>query len=162
TSAIFVGFESAPSPDDARGQRYLRETVESYAALATTDAVLRPVIDTVGGFPTVDGLASAVHIEVPDDSVLIEVGVTGGPEDAASAVAEAIASQLVATTNADAQRVPGFGRVTLQVVPGVSAPGSRSTIEITARVLAGLCVGALVGAGLVTARAVWRARTAEV
>ena len=76
TAALFVSLQNSDSASDlAQGASYTRDQMASYATLATTPAVLQPVVDSLGLPGTARDLAQRVTAVAPNDTVVLQVSV---------------------------------------------------------------------------------------
>lgn len=98
TSKVFVSVENGSSVSDlVQGSTFTQNLVQSYSQLATTPAVLDPVISELGLDTTATKLARRVTAETPLDTVIIEISASSSNARESAAIANAVARQLPAT-----------------------------------------------------------------
>ncbi|MGY1732283.1 polysaccharide biosynthesis tyrosine autokinase [Geodermatophilus sp. SYSU D01045] len=165
TSSVFFSLRFGNSANDlAQGSVFAQDQVVSYAVLATTPAVLEPVVDELDLDTTARQLAARVSTEVVPDTVVLEVSVDDATPGGAAELANAVTDQLV-TTVGELAPVNAEGQPTVQAttVTPATPPGSpaapRTTLDLAVGLLAGLVLG--VAAALVRDLADTRVRTAE-
>ncbi|AMG83549.1 MULTISPECIES: polysaccharide biosynthesis tyrosine autokinase [Microbacterium] len=77
-----------------QGSNYVQSLVQTYTLLVVSPTVLGPVIEEVGLNETPNRLARRVDVNVPLNTVVIEIGVTDADGETAQETANAIASEL--------------------------------------------------------------------
>jgi capsular exopolysaccharide synthesis family protein len=165
TSSLFFSLRFGNSANDlAAGSMFAQGQVASYALLATTPAVLQPVIDDLDLDTTVRALARQVSTEVVPETVVVDISVTDATPEGAARLANAVTTQLIATVENLAPTSDG-GNATVEATtvapaaPPTQPAGPRTTLNVAIGLLAGLIVGIL--AGLVRDLTDTRVRTAE-
>ncbi|MGY1694464.1 MULTISPECIES: polysaccharide biosynthesis tyrosine autokinase [unclassified Geodermatophilus] len=151
TSSIFFSLSFGESADDlVQGSAFAQNQVASYAMLATTPAVLDPVIDDLDLDTTARRLAGRVSTEVVAGTVVLEVRVTDTSPARAAELTNAVTEQLVATV-ADLAPATADGDPTVRgttVSPAVAptAPSApRTTLNLLIGLIAGLALGTAAG-----------------
>jgi succinoglycan biosynthesis transport protein ExoP len=165
TSSLFFALKFGGSANElAQGSTFAQGQAASYAVLATTPAVLQPVIEELGLDTSVRALGHQVSTEVVPDTVVLEITATAAdPRDAAE-LANAIGKWLIVAVE-DLAPVTDDGDPTVEattVAPATApvAPATpRTTLNLAIGLLAGLLVGML--AGLVRDLTDTRIRKAE-
>lgn len=150
TSKVFVSVAQGSSVSDlSAGSTYTHNLVSSYAELATTGAVLSPVIDELGLSTSATSLAKSVSSTNPTNTVFVEITASDSTARGAASLANAVAHQLsiVAPKLSPATKA-GTEPISLSVVQPAQTPAgprspNRHLIDITALII-GLAVGVLV------------------
>lgn len=136
-----------------QGATFTREQMGSYASLATTPAVLEPVIASLGLDTSASALASQVSVSAPNGTVILDVAVSDtSPELAAAlanAVSEAITDVVEGIGPQDDQSRPTVRGTVIE--PAVT-PGYASSPNTQLNVMAGLVGGLLLGVVLAFVR----------
>lgn len=142
---------------------YISNQIRSYPTLATTEAVLQPVIDNLGLQLTVPALAEQLTVENPEDTAFVNITVTDGDPRQAAAIANSVAeslSKVVETSLYDTadQQSP----VKLSVVQKAQEPSSPSSPNIPLYMAVGLVAGVIVGVLVALLRDMLSTRVEEV
>ncbi len=148
SAQLFVSTQtgSDSSIDLLQGSSFTQQRVKSYTAIATSPAVLRPVIDTLGLDVDPATLARSVTASTPTDTVLIDISVRDTSPQQAARIADAVATQFGQTV-VSLERPSGNGstpvRVTVVQQPTVpSVPVSpRPVLDVGLGLLLGLALG---------------------
>lgn len=154
TAQLFFGVEGSGSTTDlAQGSSFAEKQMSSYARVATSPLVLRPVIDKLGLTQTPAQLGTSITATVPSDTVILEIAVTRSAPGQAAVIANAVAAQLgevaaqLAPTRAD-----GSQAVRATTVAPAAVPLSPSSPNILRNLVLGGLLGLLLGLGLVMLR----------
>jgi capsular exopolysaccharide synthesis family protein len=149
TSSVFVSSSRGTASDQLlQGSSFSLAQVQSYAQLATTPAVLEPVIADLGLDVTPAQLATRVTASVPLNTVIINITATDASPKQARDISNAVSSSLrTVTTDLTPQTTTGSGVVSLAIVapattPTVPAGPNRHLIELLAA-LVGLVLGVI-------------------
>lgn len=95
TAGAFFSLEYGNSASDlVQGSTYAQSQVESFALLATTPAVLEPVLEELGVDESPQSLAGRIQASAPVDSVLVEVTVTDASPERSARLADAVVGSL--------------------------------------------------------------------
>lgn len=129
-----------------QGATFTREQMGSYASLATTPAVLEPVIAGLGLDTDVRTLAGQVSASAPNGTVILDVAVSDASPQLAARIANAVSESLT-------EVVEGIGPQDDEALPTVRgtviepavAPGFASSPNTRLNVVAGLIGGLLLG-----------------
>lgn len=147
TSSIFFSLPFGNSANDlAQGSTFAQNQASSYALLATTPAVLGPVIEELVLDVPVRQLAGQVSTEVVPDTVVVEVSATDASPEAAARLANAVTRRLVITVG-NLAPVDSEGRATVtattvaEAEPSAAPVAPRTTLNIAVGLLAGLALG---------------------
>jgi succinoglycan biosynthesis transport protein ExoP len=149
TARVFFSLEHGNSANElAQGSTYTEKAVDSYALLATTPAVLEPVIESENLDTSVSSLAGQVSTSVVPDTVVVDISVNDPAPRRAAALANAVAQQLGATVEELAPQTEDGGpsvRATTvaPAVPPSSPQSPRTLLNLAAALFAGLFLGAL-------------------
>ena len=137
-----------------QGATFTREQMSSYASLATTPAVLGPVISSIGlDDASANALAGQVSVSAPNGTVILDVEVSDTSPELAAALANAVAESLTDVVEGigpldDQSRPTVRGAV---IEPAVT-PGYASSPNTRLNVLAGFIGGLLLGVVLAFVR----------
>ncbi|WP_409329166.1 polysaccharide biosynthesis tyrosine autokinase [Trujillonella humicola] len=164
-SSVFFSLGFGSSANELfQGSAFAQSQVASYAMLATTPAVLDPVVDELELDVSARALASRVSTEVVSGTVVLRVYVTDASPEVAAELTNAVTEQLIETV-ADLAPEAADGQATVEgttVTPAVppSAPSSPKTML---NVAVGLLAGLVLGVGLAVVRDLTdtRVRSAE-
>jgi capsular exopolysaccharide synthesis family protein len=154
TAGVFFSLQYGDSASDlVQGSTYTQNQVTSFARLATTPAVLDPVIDDLGLDTTPNALAGRIEASAPLDTVLVEVTVTDGSADGSARIANAVVDTLSRTVENLAPRNDN-GRPTVEAttVAPAEVPGGPASPKPPLNVAVGLGIGLLAGLALAWVR----------
>ncbi|WP_116449781.1 polysaccharide biosynthesis tyrosine autokinase [Blastococcus litoris] len=154
SASVFFSLQYGDSASDlVQGSTYTQNQVASFARLATTPAVLEPVIDELGLDTGVNALASRIEASAPLDTVLVEVTVTDRSAEGSARIANAVVDTLSTTVENLAPRNDN-GRPTVEAttVAPAEVPGGPAAPKPPLNVAVGLGIGLLVGLALAWTR----------
>lgn len=98
TAKVYVSLNTGESTSDLlQGSTYVKNLIESYAALTDMPVVLDPVAADLGPDVTGRDLAGAVSADSPLNTSIIEIKVDDGDPERAAVIANAVAQQLSLT-----------------------------------------------------------------
>lgn len=98
TAKVYVSLNTGESTSDLlQGSTYVKNLIESYAALTDMPVVLEPVAAQFDPDLTVRGLATAVTADSPLNTSIIEIEVVDGSAERSAQIANAVAQQLSTT-----------------------------------------------------------------
>jgi capsular exopolysaccharide synthesis family protein len=151
TTSLFFALKFGGSANElAQGSTFAQGQAASYAVLATTPAVLQPVIDELDLDMSVRALGRQVSTEVVPDTVVLEITASAAhPRDAAE-LADAVGESLIVAVE-DLAPLTDDGAPTVEATtvapatPPTSRATPRTTLDLAIGLLAGLLVGMLVG-----------------
>lgn len=153
TSSVFVSATQGATTDQlSQGSTFTQNVVASYATLATTPAVLSPVITELGLDTTPSKLAKNISASNPLNTVFVEITASDGSPVRAAAIANAVASSLRSVSTGLAPRTTsGIPSITMSIVAPAQEPTNpqapnRHLIEISG-VAIGLIAGILFAIG---------------
>ncbi|MGY1639799.1 polysaccharide biosynthesis tyrosine autokinase [Geodermatophilus sp. SYSU D00703] len=147
TAGLFFSLQNASSAGDlVEGGAFTRDQMASFATLATTPAVLEPVIDELDLATDVRELADRVEAVTPSGTVFLELTVTDPSPQLAADVANAVAAQLIEVVG-DVAPADTEGRATVRAttVTPAAAPEFASSPNTRMNLAAGLLTGLALG-----------------
>lgn len=150
-SELFVATVGADNTADlAQGSTYSQQQARNYAVVATRQAVLEPVISSLGLDLSVNQLSGMVSASVPLNTSLISISVTDTSPTRASAIANGVATSLTkVVTGLVPKRSDGTSPVRLETVQNATTPAHPSAPNAKLAVLFGLLAGLVAGIGLI-------------
>lgn len=154
SASVFFSLQYGDSASDlVQGSTYTQNQVASFARLATTPAVLDPVIEELGLDTGTTALAGRIEASAPLDTVLVEVAVTDGSASGAARIANAVVDTLSSTVENLAPRNEN-GRPTVEAttVAPAEVPGGPASPKLPLNVAVGLGIGLLAGLALAWTR----------
>lgn len=108
TAKVYVSLNTGESTSDLlQGSTYVKNLIESYAALTDMPVVLDPVAQDLGDDVTGRYLASIVSADSPLNTSIIEIKVDHGTPESAAEIANAVAEQLSTTVVDLSPATPG-------------------------------------------------------
>jgi capsular polysaccharide biosynthesis protein len=129
-----------------QGSTFAQNMVTSYAALATTPAVLTPAIESLGLDTTAQDLARSVTADVPLNTVIIQIGVTGTSAPDVARTADAIATSLGEVVHTLSPKgLKGASTVTAQPVAPAPVPSHPYAPNANLMIGTGLAAGLALG-----------------
>jgi polysaccharide biosynthesis transport protein len=154
TAEVFFTLQYGNSAADlVQGATYTQNQVASFARLATTPAVLGPVVEELGLDVPATELAERVEAAAPVDTVLVEITVTESSAAASARVADAVAASLAATVEQLApEDAEGRPTVSAATVTPAQEPEGPAYPDPVLDLGIGLVLGLLVGGALAWAR----------
>ncbi len=131
------------------GGSFVQDQVKSYASVATTPSLTRPIITQLDLPYTTDQLAAEISASAPLNTVLINLSVTDRDPVRAAAIANAVATRL--TTYIGQLETPigqSASPVKATVTQDAQTPGGPSSPNKKLDLALGLVVGLVVGVGI--------------
>jgi polysaccharide biosynthesis transport protein len=149
-ASVFFSLTAGNSAADlVQGSTYAQNQVESFARLATTPAVLQPVVDELGLDESVADLAGQVDAAVPVGTVIVEVGVTDASPQRSARIANAVVASLTTVVEKIAPKDDeGEPTVLGTTVAPAEVPTSAASPDVLLGLAAGLVAGLVAGFGL--------------
>lgn len=154
TAQLFISTSAQDSVSDlAQGSSFTFRQVTTYADLVTAPVVLEPVIEELGLDEDPEGLAARISTAVPEDTVLININVTGVDRQREAAIANAVAEQFTRTV-ADLEQPDGRGAspVKASLVRPAKAPEAPVSPNPSRNLALGLSLGVMLGAAAAVLR----------
>jgi capsular exopolysaccharide synthesis family protein len=148
TSSVFLSAEQGKNATElVQGSTYTLNTVQSYAQLATTPAVLEPVIKDLRLNTTAEELSQKVTSAIRLNTVIIDVTAKAGTAKDSAAVANAVTAQLGKEVKrlspvVDEKATPA---AFLEQVAAAAPPSSPSEPRTALLLSAGAAIGLLLG-----------------
>ena len=134
------------SSDLSQGSNYTQAQMASYAQLATTPAVLAPVIKKLGLDTTPGILAGSINAVSSTQTVVLTIAVSDNSAPKAASIANAIAAELdVVARSLSPLGANGKPTVQATLVSPAVVPSSPTTPKKTRNLLAGLVGGLFLG-----------------
>lgn len=144
-AALFV---SAPSNGGAENAsvaaEYASNQAVNFAALATSQVVLLPVIEELDLDTNAAGLRSAVRTEVEEDTSIISITASDPSPERAAEIANALSESLVDRVDelSPSSRAASLTMTPVEVATAPAVPSSPSPlVAVVLGMLVGLCVG---------------------
>ncbi|USQ76114.1 polysaccharide biosynthesis tyrosine autokinase [Ornithinimicrobium cryptoxanthini] len=164
TAQLFISTTSQSNVSDlAQGSSFTFRQVTTYADLVTAPVVLDPVIETLELDDDPADLAARISTAVPDDTVLINVSVSGEDSQQAAEIANAVADQFTRTIDqlerSDAQ---GASPVKASLVRPAQAPSTPDLPNPSRNLALGVSLGLMLGIAAAVLREVLDTRVRSV
>lgn len=147
SASLYFSLSQGNSASDLnQGSAYTQNQMLSFAQLATSRIVLDPVIADLDLHRTAAQLARQITITTPQNTVILNVGVTDGSGEIAADIANAVAKELVQAVEEIAP-VDALGNSTVSAttIDEASVPMFQSSPDKTRNVMLGAIVGLLAG-----------------
>ena len=153
---VFVSLRdssSSAATNAYQGDLFTQQRVKSYARIADTPVVTRPVIDKLALDMTPDELAGGVTATVPNETVLIDIAVKDGSPTRSRDLANAVAAQFAKVVG-DLERSGANQRspVSVTTVRPAAVPASPVSPRIPINLTLGVLLGLATGIGLAVLR----------
>ncbi|MEY9954276.1 polysaccharide biosynthesis tyrosine autokinase [Leifsonia sp. EB34] len=144
SSSVFISARQGDNTSELlQGSTFAQNVVQSYAALATTDSVLRPAMDAVGYTGNIGAFSSKITADTPINTVIINISA----DDPDPAMAQKIAG---AVTTSLSRAISAIAPVTTSHQPAITtsviAPATLPKVPISPNRTLAIILGA--GAGL--------------
>ena len=155
STSLYVSVKGATnSAELAQGGSAAEQKVQSFANVATSERVLRPVIRELRLATTPEDLAEQISAATPIDSVLVTITVTNPSPSDAARIANAVGKSLatVVTTELEEPSPDGTSPFAITTIQPAVAPAVPSSPRIAVNIAGGLAIGLLIGFGLAALR----------
>lgn len=149
TSAMVIYRQGGTTSEVLQGSSYVQNNVQTYALLATSPYVLRPVIDQLKLDETPAALGRRIAVDTPLNTTILQIAVTDENQERASVTADAVTSSLTRAVSELAPEVGGQSSVRLQTI----APATRPQTFVSPDRRLFVAVGAGVGLAVAVAAA---------
>ena len=148
SASVFFSLQYGDSASElVQGSTYAQDQVASFARLATTPAVLEPVIDDLDLPLGPQQLAGRVEAAAPVDTVIVEIAVTDTDAVRSARTADAVAAELSRTVESLApQDDGGDPTVRALIVAGAEVPEGPVSPDLLVDLVLGLLAGLVLGA----------------
>lgn len=151
TAQVFATYSDSSVQDDnnisnfSNASTYISNQIQSYPTLATTEAVLKPVIDDLGLDTTVANLAGQITATNPTNTAFVNITAETGDakqaSDIANSVAESLSNVVEKSLHASSKESP----VKLSVVQRAAEPVTPSSPNVALYLAVGLVAGLILG-----------------
>ena len=151
TAQVFATYSDSSVQDDnnisnfSNASTYISNQIQSYPTLATTEAVLKPVIDDLGLDTTVANLAGQITATNPTNTAFVNITAETGDakqaSDIANSVAESLSNVVEKSLHASGKESP----VKLSVVQRAVEPVTPSSPNVALYLAVGLVAGLILG-----------------
>lgn len=141
--------------DLAQGSNVARQSVATYAAIASTESVLGPVIKDLKLDVSSSSLATQIQATAPDSQSLVKVTATGTDAELTADIANSVGKSLknVVEDDLEASSIEGNpSLVSLDIVQPALTPTSAITPRVPLNIALGGLLGLAVGTGLAILR----------
>lgn len=153
TSQVFATFSTSSSSDSSQDDfnslnsagSYISNQIKSYPTLATTEAVLQPVIDQLGLNSTVSQLAAQLTVTNPTDTAFVNISVEDTNPKEAADIANTVAKSMKTVVEDSLYSSNSKSPVTLSVVQQAQEPSGPSSPKITLNMAIGIVGGLILG-----------------
>lgn len=147
-----------------QGSNYSQQQARNYAAVASREIVLAPVLEDLRLETDVDGLRKIVSASVPLNTAIVSISVENPDAELAAKIANATARSLAATAGQLAPRVDEVkgSPVKLVVIETAVAPETPSSPNRPLMILVGLLAGVLISLALLVLRELLGAKVRTV
>ena len=134
----------------AQGNAVARQSVSTYAAIAKTESVLKPVVERLNLEVSAGTLASQVQADAPSNQSLVSISVTGLEPSQTANIANAIGESLkkVVENELEASMIKGEpSLVSLNTVQSATTPSAAISPRPALNILLGAFLGIALGVG---------------
>jgi capsular exopolysaccharide synthesis family protein len=150
TASVYVSTQRGDTTTElVQGSTFTQANVLSYAQLARTPAVLQPVIDELELGSSAPILANAISVDVPLNTVIINITAQDGDARQAAAIANAVSASLSAVVEAlSPSDASGKSAVSMTPIAPAVVPSDPFAPNTRLIVITGILAGLVVGAAL--------------
>lgn len=141
-SVVVVPARGDSTSELVQGSNYVQGLVQTYAVVATSPAVLDPVIADLGMDVSTRALASRIAVDSPLNTTVLNIAVVGENPSEVAVIADAVAAELAVAVEDLAPQTSGAGPA-VRVESISPAPEPRFPIAPNPRLYA--TIGALLG-----------------
>jgi polysaccharide biosynthesis transport protein len=155
TTRLFIAVSGGESVTDlAQGSTFAEKQMSSYAEVATSPRVLRPVIAELGLRTTPKDLAESVKATVPvNTGVILEIAATDPDPGQAARIANAVGRELAkAASELSPQKTDGAKAVQANTIAEAEVPDKASSPKTLQNLGLGLMLGLIFGLGVAVLR----------
>jgi polysaccharide biosynthesis transport protein len=154
TTRLFIAVAGSESATDlAQGSNFAEKQMSSYAEVATSPRVLRPVIQQLGLPTTPKELSQTVEATVPVNTVILEISATDLDPTRAAQIANAMGRELAnAASELSPAKQDGTKAVVATTIAEAEVPDKASSPKIVQNLGVGLMLGLLLGFGVAVLR----------
>lgn len=147
TATLYFSLSQGDSASDLnQGSTYTQNQMLSFAQLATSSRVLRPVIDDLGLDETPRTLARSIEVTIPLNTVILEIKSSSGDPESAAEIANGVADSLTAVVREiSPSSANGSSRISANLVDEAVVPNVQALPNKPRDALLGAVVGLLLG-----------------
>jgi capsular polysaccharide biosynthesis protein len=139
-SKVYISLTGVQSPQELLGaSSYARQQAPAFAELVTSDAVLQPVADEIGGSEALRDLRTDISARAVENGPIVEITALADSGEGAADLANSAAEALIDT----AGELDGGGATGLELT--VIQPGPVAADPVTPNLVLNLVLGALIG-----------------
>jgi len=156
TAQVFVTFQPSDPTSQSNlvsGSDYAQSRIGSYVELATSPAVLQPVIDELGLLTSPQALAASLHVTRPAETMMLNVQATSEAAEESTEIANAVATSMTTVIPA-LEQLDGAANspVKLTIVRSATVPSSPISPDIPLILAVGVLSGLVIGVALALLR----------
>lgn len=153
TSVVVIPARGDSTTELVQGSNYVQGLVQTYAVVATSPAVLDPVIADLGLKTTARALARQITVESPLNTTVLNVAVVGGDPDQIVEISDAVAGQLaVAVEDLAPETSAAASAVRVESISSAPRPDNPIAPNDRLFALVGALIGLLAGAAFALLR----------
>lgn len=146
SSAVMLSAGAQASTAElVQGSTYVRNLVDSYVRVTTSELVLQPVADELGLDRSPRQLAQSMEVSAPLNTLVIDISVVDADPDRAHAIAAAVTSHLAEATDVISPGTGNNAAVRLTTISPASHPTTPFAPDYRLYIAIGLVLGAVVG-----------------
>lgn len=152
---VSVRGDGAAVGELAQGSTLARQSVSTYAAIATTESVLGPVIDELRLETSAAALASQVEAKAPENQSIVTVTVTDSDPNRTASIANAVGKSLKTVVEEELEASATRGNpslVSLNTVQPANLPSSPVSPRVPLNIALGGLLGLAAGIGIAALR----------
>lgn len=155
TSTVFVSTQTGGTAAElAQGSTFTQARINTYVGLATTPAVLDPVVAELGMPTSAEALAANLNAVAGQNSTLITITASSPDPAQAADIANAVANSLAKTVpQLEPETGDGASPVRLSRVRDAQPSASPSSPNVPVNLMMGTLVGLVLGLGTAFMRA---------
>ncbi|MGY1635476.1 Wzz/FepE/Etk N-terminal domain-containing protein [Geodermatophilus sp. SYSU D00742] len=154
-SQLFLGATDASDTESSRQDTlYLQQRMQSYAAVLRSPALGDRVADELGLELTGAEVAARMTVEVPAETVLLDVSVRDASAQRATQIANTVGDEFARLlAELEGTQAAAIDAVDVTTVRPAQVPGAQASPDVVLLVLSGVLLGLVVGVGLALLRA---------
>lgn len=166
TAQVFATYSDSSAQDNnisnfSTASTYISNQIQSYPTLATTEAVLKPVIDDLGLDTTVANLAGQITATNPTNTAFVNITAETGDAKQASDIANSVAESLSNVVEKSLHTSGKESPVKLSVVQRAAEPVTPSSPKVALYLAVGLVAGLILGVFVTLIRDLMATRVEE-
>ena len=152
---VSVRSETQASGDLLQGSNFARQSMATFAELATTESVLTPVTEELELGISDEALAKQLSVTAPADSTLLNITASDENPELAAQIANEVGTQLKTLVEEELETPQGDDEaspVRINTVQSAAVPISPVSPRIPVNMLLGLLLGFATGVGIAILR----------